>query len=73
MIRVWSPSSGSTLMISAPWSASSMVQIRAGQHLREIDDPDAVEGAEDVIWHRGSATPLGDHEAMRADGVARSA
>ena len=26
MIRVWSPSSGSTLMISAPWSASSMVQ-----------------------------------------------
>src|SRR5882757_3949221 len=26
MIRVWSPSSGSTLMTSAPWSASSMVQ-----------------------------------------------
>src|SRR6476646_7646457 len=26
MIRVWSPSSGSTLMISAPWSPSSMVQ-----------------------------------------------
>src|SRR5262245_6314826 len=26
MILVWSPSSGSTLMISAPWSASSMVQ-----------------------------------------------
>src|SRR6185503_4834278 len=26
MMRVWSPSSGSTLMISAPWSASSMVQ-----------------------------------------------
>src|SRR3990170_2699325 len=25
-MRVWSPSSGSTLMISAPWSASSMVQ-----------------------------------------------
>src|SRR5262245_6308324 len=26
MIRVWSPSSGSTLMTSAPWSANSMVQ-----------------------------------------------
>src|SRR5579883_3678106 len=26
MIRVWSPSSGSTLITSAPWSASSMVQ-----------------------------------------------
>src|SRR3954470_4421756 len=26
MIRVWSPSSGSILMTSAPWSASSMVQ-----------------------------------------------
>src|SRR5262249_18804445 len=26
MMRVWSPSSGSTLMTSAPWSASSMVQ-----------------------------------------------
>src|SRR5436190_8780781 len=26
MIRVWSPSSGSTLMTSAPWSASSTVQ-----------------------------------------------
>ena len=32
----------------APWSASSMVQIRTGQHLREVDHLQAGQGAGDV-------------------------
>jgi len=47
-MRVSSPSSGSILTISAPWSASSMVQERARQHLREIDDADSVQRSQDV-------------------------